>query len=95
MPQKIHAEVEFDTHLGKVVSSPQPDGKGTTIVEPDGTQTHFQYIAPNVDFATPNVDEFLLYSQNLEHNHDKPAGTQYYFDFYEIDESKWSSTAGS
>ncbi|MBR4978789.1 MAG: hypothetical protein IKY95_07545 [Bacteroidales bacterium] len=94
VPQKIHAEVEFDAHLGKVVNTPQSASEGITITDPTGKSTHFQYIDPNVDYSTPNVDEFLLYSQNLEHNHDKPAGTEYYFDFYEIDESKWSSTAG-
>ena len=94
VPQKINAAVEFDTHLGTVVDNPQSSENGITITSPNGEQTHFQYIAPNVDFSTPDVDEFLLYSQNLEHNHDKPAGTTYYFDFYEIDESNWSSTAG-
>ena len=34
------------------------------------------------------------YSENLDHNHDLPAGTTYYFDFYKIDASKWSATAG-
>ena len=94
VPQKIHAEVEFETHLGRVVDTPQSAENGITVTDPLGNETHFQYILPNVDFSTPNVDEFLLYSQNLEHNHDKPAGTEYYFDFYEIDESKWSATAG-
>ena len=94
VPQKIHAEVEFETHLGRVVDTPQSAENGITVTDPVGNETHFQYILPNVDFSTPNVDEFLLYSQNLEHNHDKPAGTDYYFDFYEIDESKWSATAG-
>ena len=94
VPQKINAPVEFDTHLGQVAGSAPAAGQGTSLTDPDGTVTHLAYIAPNVDYAAPNVDEFLLYSQNLEHNHHKPAGTSYYFDFYEIDESKWSSTAG-
>ncbi len=94
VPQKVNAPVEFETHLGQVVGSAPAAGQGTTLTDPDGTVTHFRYISPNVDFTTPNVDEFLLYSQNLEHNHHKPAGTSYYFDFYEIEESKWSSTAG-
>ena len=94
VPQKINAPVEFDAHLGQVVGSAPAAGQGTSLTDPDGTVTHLAYIAPNVDYAAPNVDEFLLYSQNLEHNHHKPAGTPYYFDFYEIEESKWSSTAG-
>ena len=94
VPQKIHAEVEFDTYLGKVVNTAPAEGKGITLTNPDNSKTHFEYIAPNADFTTPDVDEFLLYSQNLEHNHDKPSGTTYYFDFCHIDASKWSPTAG-
>ena len=92
VPQKIHAEVEFDTHLGKVVgNASQAD---VTLTDPNGNKTYFEYVAPNVDFSSPNVDEFLLYSRNLEHNHDKPAGTEFYFDFYKLDQSVWSATAG-
>ncbi len=94
VPQKINAPVEFETHLAQVANNAPAAGQGISLTDPDGTVTHFRYISPNVDFVTPNVDEFLLYSRNLEHNHHKPAGTSYYFDFYEIDESKWSSTAG-
>jgi hypothetical protein len=94
VPQKIHAEVEFSAHLGTVVNTPQSVADGVTLTDPNGKQTHFKYVAPNTDFTTPNVDEFLLYSQNLEHNHDRPAGSVYYFDFHHIDPSKWSSTAG-
>ena len=92
VPQKVNAEVEFDTHLGKVVNN--PSAADVTLSDPNGNPTYFQYIAPNVDYTAPNVDEFLLYSQNLEHNHDKPAGTTYYFDFYKLDPSVWSPTAG-
>ena len=92
VPQKIHAEVEFDAHLGRIVSNAA--AADLTLTDPNGNPTYFEYIPGNMDFSTPNVDEFLLYSQNLEHNHDKPEGTTYYFDFHEIDESKWSLTAG-
>lgn len=92
VPQKVNAEVEFDTHLGKVVNDASL--ADVTLSDPNGNPTYFQYIAPNADYTTPNVDEFLLYSQNLEHNHDKPSGTTYYFDFYKLDESVWSPTAG-
>ena len=88
----MNAEVEFEAHLGKVVNDASL--ADVTLNDPNGNATHFQYIAPNADYSTPNVDEFLLYSQNLEHNHDKPAGTTYYFDFYKLDESVWSPTAG-
>ena len=92
VPQKIHAEVEFATHLGRVVSN--ASSADLTLKDPNGNDTYFEFVAPNVDYAAPNVDEFLLYSQNLEHNHDKPAGTPFYFDFYKLDESVWSTTAG-
>ena len=46
-----------------------------------------------MDFSAPNVDEFLIFSENLEHNHDL-SGDTYYFDFYKIDASMWSTTAG-
>ena len=92
VPQKINAPVEFDTHIGKVVDNSA--AADLTLTDPIGNRTYFEYIAPNVDYSADggyNVDEFLLYSQNLEHNHD--AGTTY-FDFYQIDASKWSNTAG-
>ena len=101
VPQKIHAEVEFETHLGQVVSAaPSDPAAGVTLTDPDGDVTHYQYIAPNMDFTDDqngyNVDEFLLYSQNLEHNHHKPAGTAYFFDFYKnLDPANWDSTGGS
>ena len=92
VPQKVNAEVEFDTHLGKVVND--ASSADLTLNDPRGNATYFQFVAPNADYTAPNVDEFLLYSQNLEHNHDKPAGTTYYFDFYKLDPSVWSPTAG-
>lgn len=97
VPQKIHALVEFDTHLGEVVDSAPAAGESVTLEDPKGNKTHFRFIAPNMDFDAAggyNVDEFFLYSQNLEHNHDVADG-KYYFDFYkDLDPSKWSSTAG-
>ncbi len=93
VPQKINARVEFDTHLGKVVDAAPSEGKGISLTDPKGDVTHFEYIPAKTDFDTPNVDEFLLYSENLEHNHDLPSET-YYFDFYKIEPLKWSTTAG-
>lgn len=91
VPQKKHARVEFTSHLGEVFRT-RPNSYDATFTDALGTY-YVKYAAPNVDFSTPNVDEFLLYSENLEHNHDLPGDT-YYFDFYKIDASKWSSTAG-
>ena len=97
VPQKINAEVEFTTYLGKVVSSAPAAGKGVTLTNPLGQKTHFEYIAPNVDFDPQggyNVDEFLLYSKNLEHNHSYPRGT-YYFDVYtDLDPANWAPSGG-
>lgn len=94
VPQKINARVEFDTHLGRVVDNAPAAGDGISLTDPKGNVTHFKYIPANTDFTTPNVDEFLLYSENLEHNHSLPSGTTYYFDFYHIDPINWSTTAG-
>ena len=91
VPQKKHARVEFTSHLGEVFRT-NPGNYDASFVDALGTY-YVRYSAPNADFSTPNVDEFLLYSENLEHNHDLPGDT-YYFDFYKIDVSKWSSTAG-
>ena len=91
VPQKKHARVEFTSHFGEIFRT-DPGNSDATFTDALGTY-YVKYTAPNVDFATPNVDEFLLYSENLEHNHDLPGDT-YYFDFYKIDASKWSSTAG-
>ena len=91
VPQKKHARVEFTSHFGEVFRT-DPGNADATFTDALGTY-YVKYTAPNIDFATPNVDEFLLYSENLEHNHDLPGDT-YYFDFYKIDASKWSSTAG-
>ena len=91
VPQKKHARVEFSSHLGEVFRE-RPSSYDATFTDALGTY-YVKYTAPKVDFSTPNVDEFLLYSENLEHNHDLPGDT-YYFDFYKIDASKWSSTAG-
>lgn len=95
VPQKINAPVEFETHIGKVVGSAAE--ADVTLTNPLGVQTHFEYIAPNVDFDPAggyNVDEFLFYSQNLEHNHDYEG--EFYFDFYTgLNPSNWSATGGT
>ena len=96
VPQKINARVEFPTHLGQVFkNNPGTGNYDDTFTDQLGTY-YVKYVAPNRNFTagSENVDEFLLYSENLDHNHDLPAGTTYYFDFYKIDASKWSSTAG-
>ena len=92
VPQKKHARVEFTSHVGQVYRT-RPAQYDATFTDALGTY-YVEYVTPNHDFTAPyNVDEFLLYSENLEHNHDLPEDT-YYFDFYKIDASKWSSTAG-
>ena len=96
VPQKINAPVEFQTHLGEVVASAAE--ADVTLANPNGVETHFRYISPNLDFSATdgdgyNVDEFLLYSQNLEHNHDYD-GT-FFFDFYKnLDPANWSASGG-
>ena len=95
VPQKINAPVEFTTHLGQVVESASE--ADVTLTNPLGEETHFKYIAPHVDFDAEggyNVDEFLLYSQNLEHNHDYDG--DFYFDFYTgLDPASWSASGGN
>jgi len=91
VPQKKHARVEFTAHLGEVFRT-DPGNADATFTDALGTY-YVRYASPNADFSTPNVDEFLLYSEFLEHNHNLQGG-MYYFDFYKIDASKWSSTAG-
>ncbi len=94
VPQKINAPVEFTTNLGQVVNSAAL--ADVTLANPKGEVTHFKYISPNVDFNAEggyNVDEFLLYSQNLDHNHDYEGNL--YFDFYTgLDPANWSATGG-
>ena len=96
VPQKINAPVEFQSHLGEVVASAAE--ADVILTNPNGVETHFKYIYPNMDFSNTdgdgyNVDEFLLYSQNLEHNHDH-TGT-FYFDFYKnLDPANWSASGG-
>lgn len=94
VPQKINAPVEFETHLGEVVTSDSE--ADLTLTNPKGEKTHFRYIAPNMDFDPAggyNVDEFLFYSQNLVHNHDHEG--IFYFDFYkDLDPSNWSASGG-
>lgn len=96
VPQKINAPVEFETNLGEVVATAAE--ADVTLTNPNGEATHFRYISPNLDFSNTdgdgyNVDEFLLYSQNLEHNHDH-TGT-FYFDFYKnLDPANWSASGG-
>lgn len=94
VPQKKNARVEFQAHLGQVFrENPGAGNYDQTYTDALGTY-YVKYVTPNMDYVTPNVDEFLLYSENLEHNHDLPSGTRYYFDFYNIDASKWSETEG-
>lgn len=94
VPQKINAPVEFVTHLGRIVDSAAY--ADVTLTNPLGEETHFKYIAPNVDFDSAggyNVDEFLFYSQNLEHNHNHEG--DFYFDFYTgLNPASWSATGG-
>ena len=94
VPQKINAPVEFQSHLGEVVVN--ASDADVTLTNPNGVETHFRFISPNMDFDAAggyNVDEFLLYSQNLEHNHDH-TGT-FYFDFYKnLDPADWSASGG-
>ena len=94
VPQKINAPVEFSSHLGQVFKTDPGAGNYDAQITDDLGTYYVDYVTPNVDFNSGNVDEFLLYSENLEHNHDLPAGTQYYFDFYQIAASNWSETAG-
>ena len=95
VPQKKHAKVEFPSHFGQVFEE-EPASYDATYTNALG-QYWVKFVAPNVDFDADggyNVDEFLLYSQNLEHNHDKPVG-EYYFDFYkDQNPANWSTTAG-
>ena len=94
VPQKINAPVEFQAHLGQVVATAAE--ADITLTNPLDVPTHFKYISHNADFDPDggyNVDEFLLYSQNLEHNHDH-SGT-FYFDFYtDLDPANWAATGG-
>ena len=99
VPQKIYAQVEFSTHLGEVTDvAPVNESAGVTLTNPDGVATHYRFIAPNMNFTGngsegPDVDEFLLYSQNLEHNHD--GGPVFYFDVYrDLDPANWDANGG-
>lgn len=94
VPQKINAPVEFSSHLGQVFKTNPGTGNYDAAITDDLGTYYVKYVTPNVDYTSGNVDEFLLYSENLEHNHDLPSGTQYYFDFYQIAASNWSETAG-
>lgn len=90
VPQKVNARVEFTTHLGEFYrENPGADNFDESFTDALGPYW-VNYVAPNVE--ADNMDEFLLYSQHLEHNPDYSG--DYYFDFYEIDASLWSSTAG-
>lgn len=96
VPQKINAPVEFESHLGVVVASAAE--ADVTLTNPNGEATYLKYISPNLDFSNTdgdgyNVDEFLLYSQNLEHNHDHTGS--FYFDFYKnLNPADWSASGG-
>ena len=90
VPQKINARVEFPTHLGQVYKTNPGEGRYDAEFTDALGNYYVDYVAPNV--APDNLDEFMLYSQNLEHNPDYSG--DYYFDFYDIDPSLWSSTAG-
>lgn len=93
VPQKKHARVEFTSHVGQVYRTRPAELDYATFTDALG-EYYVDYVIPNNKFTDPyNVDEFLLYSENLEHNHDLPGDT-YYFNFYKIDASKWSPTAG-
>lgn len=94
VPQKINAPVEFSSHLGQVFKTNPGSGSYDAEIKDDLGSYYVKYVVPNIDYSTGNVDEFLLYSENLEHNHNLPSGTQYYFDFYQIAASNWSETAG-
>lgn len=96
VPQKINAEVEFNTHLGQVYDTNPGTGNYDGTFTDASEKTYWvNYVDANVDYAGNNVDEFLMYSEYLVHNHDKPSGTPFYFYFYEIDEAVWNiSTAG-
>ena len=96
VPQKINAPVEFNAHLGKEVNSAPAAGYGISLTNPKGEVTHFEFISQNADFNPEggyNVDEFLLYSQNLDHNHDYSG--DFYFDFYNgLNPANWAATGG-
>ena len=98
VPQKINAPVEFEAHIGKVVDNAPAPGMGVSLTNPDGQVTHFEYIPANSDFSTTdgdgyNVDEFLFYSQNLDHNHDYTG--DFYFDFHTgLNPANWAATGG-
>ena len=97
VPQKINAPVEFASHLGQVFKEiPADQNPADFETVTDALGTHYVKHKPaNTDFAGHNVDEFLLYSENLDHNHDYSSSKEdYFFDFYHIDASKWSETAG-
>lgn len=95
VPQKVNARVEFTSNLGQVYrTNPGAGNFDDTFTDVLGSYW-VDYVDPNVNFSSPsNVDEFLLYSANLDQNTDMPSGTTCYFDFYNIDASNWSSTAG-
>ena len=91
VPQKINARVEFDMHLGQVFETNPGQGNYDDVYTDQLGSYYVKYEDPKVKFDAPaNVDEFLLYSENLDHNH----GETNYFDFYHIDPTNWSSTAG-
>lgn len=90
VPQKVNARVEFTSHLGEFYRE-NPGAGNFDASFTDALGNYWvDYVAPNL--AADNLDEFLLYSQNLEHNPNYSG--DYYFDFYDIDESLWSNTAG-
>ena len=100
VPQKINAPVEIPAYLGAMYRENPGKDKYDEVHEDQLGTYYVKYVAPNVDYTgaqnngKPNVDEFLLYSENLDHNHDLPDGEVNYFDFYHIDASNWSNTAG-
>lgn len=96
VPQKVNARVEFTTHLGQVYRENPGAGNYDATFEDVLGNYWVDYVTPNVQFTDPaNVDEFLLYSENLDHNHDLPAGATYYFDFYKISsDNYWVPSGG-
>lgn len=85
VPQKIHAPVEFETHLGLVFdeeSEAKSTGGYDVTINQLGTTQYVRYITPKAG------DEFLFYSKYLDHNED---ADNLAFDFTEINTSEWST----
>ena len=80
VPQKIHAHIEFKTHVGILYDSPS---EGTDDVVVSGGETKYaKYL------KIGDADEFLFYSKYLSHE-EEPH--QCDFNFYPIHEELWGS----